>query len=99
MRRSRQFAVLACRPNDVARIPSDAYRKLLERCPVWKHQLEPGVLLQPLLRVRREREAGLPQLPQPLRPQPRQVDEAAEGEERLVRGDDRRRLLAPDVLT
>src|SRR5689334_14580289 len=72
--------------------------KLLERCPLWKHQLEADLLLQPPLRVRRQREAGLPQLPEPLRPQPRQVDEPAEGEERLVGGDVRGRLLAPDVL-
>src|SRR5213075_2455364 len=67
-------------------------------CPFWKHRFEPRPSTQLLLCVRREGEAGLPQLAQPLRPEPRQVDEPAQGEERLVGGDVRRRLLAPDVL-
>src|SRR5439155_690921 len=55
-------------------------------------------LLGALLRVRAQRQAGLPQLAQPLRPEPREIDEPAEREERLVRGDVRRGLLPPDVL-
>src|SRR5581483_1366315 len=82
----------------LARVPSDADCKLLERCPICKHELEPGAVLQLLLRVRGEGHAGLPQLPQSLRAEPRQVDEAAEREERLVRRDVRGRLLATDVL-
>jgi len=70
--------------NDVARVPSDPDCKLLERCPVCKHELEPGALLQLPLRVVGESEAGLPHVAQPLRPEPREIDEAAEGEERLV---------------
>src|SRR5512132_526692 len=45
---------------------SDAYGKLLERCLFWKHELQTGVT-QTFLRVAREREAGLPQLAQPVR--------------------------------
>jgi len=63
-----------------------------------EHQLEPGALLQLPLRVLGESEAGFPHLAQPLRSEPREIDEAAEGEKRLVRRDVRRRLLAPDVL-
>src|SRR3954468_22191596 len=90
-------AALARRLDDVARVPSDAHCKLLERCPICK-QLSEAALRELLLRVGREREAGLPPLAQSLRPEPRQVDEASERQERLVRRDVRRRLLAPDVL-
>ena len=91
-------AALARRLHDVARIPSDANGTLLECCLIWKHQLEPGTLQQLLLRVGRERETGLPQLAQTLRTEPREVDEPSERQERLVRRDVRRRLLAADVL-
>ena len=91
-------AALARRRDDLARVPSDADGKLLERCLICEQRLEPRLFLEPLLRVRGERQAGLPQLAQPLRPQPREVDEPAEREQRLVRGDVRRGLLPPDVL-
>src|SRR6266446_9076861 len=84
--------------DDIACVPSDADCKLLERCPLCKQQLEPGALLEPPLRVLGESEAGLPHLAQTLRAEPREVDEASEGEERLVRRDVRRRFLAADVL-
>ena len=45
-----------------------------------------------------ERQAGLPHLAQPLGPEPGQRGETREREERLVRRDVRRRLLAADVL-
>ena len=45
-----------------------------------------------------ERQAGLPQLAKPLRPEQAQVHEPGQREQRLVGGDVRRRLLAPDVL-
>jgi hypothetical protein len=45
-----------------------------------------------------EAETGLPQLAKTLRAEPREVDEAAEREERLVGRDVRGRLLAADVL-
>ena len=53
---------------------------------------------RPLLRVLAKAHAGLPQLAEPLRAEPRQMDEAGERQQRLVRRDVRRRLLAPDVL-
>src|SRR5919198_1059097 len=84
-------------PHGVLRGPSDAYDKLLERCPFRKHQLEPGVG-ETGLRVFAQRHAGLPQLANPLRPEPREVDEAGERQQRLVRRDVGGRLLAPDVL-
>ncbi len=84
--------------DDLARVPSDADGKLLERCPIGKHRLESRPLREALLRVRGQRQAGLPQLAQPLRPEPREVDEPAEREQRLVRGDVRGGLLPPDVL-
>ena len=95
---ARMDAPLARRRDHLAGVPSDADGKLLERCPICKHRLEPRALPQLLLRVGRERETGLPQLAQPLRPEPREVDEPAERQERLVRRDVRRRLLAADVL-
>ncbi len=95
---ARMDAPLARRRDDLARVPSDADRKLLERCLVCEHQLESRALGEPLLRVRGEGQAGLPQLAQSLRPEPREIDEPAEREQRLVRGDVRGGLLAPDVL-
>ena len=53
---------------------------------------------QPLLRALGERHAGLPHLPEPLRPEPGQVDEAGQSEQRLVRRDVGRGLLTADVL-
>src|SRR5690242_16662376 len=41
---------LARRAHDVVGVPSDAYCKLLERWPIWKHKLEPP-FLEALLRV------------------------------------------------
>ena len=84
--------------DDLARVPSDADGKLLERCLACEHRLESRPLLEALLRVRGQRQAGLPQLAQPLRPEPREIDEPAESEQRLVRGDVRGGLLPPDVL-
>ena len=95
---ARMDAALARRRDDLARVPSDAHGKLLERWLIGEHRLEPGALHELLLRVRGEGQAGLPQLAESLRPEPREVDEAAEREERLVRRDVRRRLLAADVL-
>src|SRR5204862_4239204 len=63
-----------------------------------KQRLESRPFLEALLRVRAQRQAGLPQLAQPLRPEPREIDEPAEREQRLVRGDVRGGLLPPDVL-
>src|SRR5439155_4739337 len=83
--------------DDFGRRPSDADGKLLERWPSCKHQLE-SCLLQPLACVPPEREAGPPQLAESLRPEPREVDEARQRQQGLVRRDVRRRLLAPDVL-
>src|SRR5207248_6120259 len=40
----------------------------------------------------------LPQLAEPLRPEPREVDQSRQRQQGLVRRDVRRRLLAPDVL-
>ncbi len=87
-------ALLARGPDGLLGGPSDTHRKLLERCPVRKHQREAKLLL----RVGREAHAGLPQLAQSLRAQPREVRQAGEGEERLVGRDVRRCLLAADVL-
>src|SRR5438874_12106522 len=84
--------------DDLARVPSDANGKLLERCLSGKQRLESRLLLEALFRVRAQRQAGLPQLAQPLRPEPREIDEPAEREQRLVRGDVRGGLLPPDVL-
>src|SRR4029453_16252608 len=80
--------------HDLVRIPSDAHGKLLERCPFRKHELEP----EALPRIGGEAHAGLPHFTQSLRSQPREVDEAGKGQQRLVRRDVRRRLLAADVL-
>ena len=91
-------APLARGRDDLARVPSDADGKLLERCLVCKQRLESRSLFEALLRVRGQRQAGLPQLPQSLRPEPREIDEPAEREQRLVRGDVRGGLLPPDVL-
>src|SRR5579859_3612103 len=91
-------SLLARGADDVARVPSDANGKLVECCRFGKQQFEPGALLQLLLGVRRERETGLPQLSQPLRTEPREVDEPCGRKKRLVRRDVRRRLLAADVL-
>ena len=88
----------ACVRDDLAGVPSDAHGKLLECCLVGKQRLESRLLLEALLRVRGQRQAGLPQLAQPLRPEPREIDEPAEREQRLVRGDVRGGLLPPDVL-
>ena len=85
------------RAKRLARGPSGANGKLLERCLLGKHQLEPRVR-QPLLRVPREGHAGLPQLSEPLRSQQAQVHKPGERQQRLVGGDVRGRLLAPDVL-
>src|SRR5204863_7613766 len=71
----------------------EADRELLDR-----RRVEGGREREPLLGVGGEGEAALPQLPQPLRAEPREVDEPAEGEERLVRRDVGGRLLAADVL-
>ena len=84
--------------DDVSRVPSDAYRKLLERCPFWKQQLDAGALLEPLLRIRAERETGLPHVAESLRAEPREVHEAAERKQRLIRRDVGGGLLAADVL-
>jgi len=83
--------------HDIARVPSDAYCKLLECCPIGKRQFEAGAH-QAFLRIRGERHAGLPHLAQPLRPEPREVDEAPGRQQRLVGRDVRRRLLPPNVL-
>src|SRR5262249_25820827 len=77
--------------------PSDAYCKLLECCLGWKRELEAG-LGQALLRITREREAGLPHLAQTLRSEPGERDEAGEGKQRLVRRDVRGRFPPADVL-
>src|SRR5207247_199501 len=77
--------------------PSDAYCKLLERCLVWKRKLEPG-LGQALLRIAREREAGLPHFAETLRSEPGEMDEARECEQRLVRRDVGGCFLPADVL-
>ena len=69
----------------------------MECCLIGKHELGAG-FGQRLLRVLGEREAGLPQLLQSMRAQPRQVDEAGQGEQRLVRGDVGGRLLPANVL-
>src|SRR5204862_2053344 len=63
-----------------------------------KQRLESRPFLEALLRVRAQRQAGLPQLAQPLRPEPREIDEPAEREQRLVRCDVGGGLLPPDVL-
>src|SRR5919108_6555496 len=84
----------ARRGDHLARRPSEANGKLLERCLYRKQKREP----EPFLRVIREGHAGLPQLAQSLRAEPAEVHEAAEREERLVGGDVRGRLLAADVL-
>ncbi len=81
----------------VLRTPSDPDGKLLERCPIWKHKLQLCVR-QPLLRVTGEPHAGLPHVPESLRPDPREVDEAPKRQQRLVCRDVRGRLLAADVL-
>src|SRR4051812_7249307 len=59
---ARVHAALARVADHVPRVPSDADGKLLECCPFWKRRLEARALLEPLLRVRRESEAGLPHL-------------------------------------
>ena len=87
-------ALLARRADRLLGGTSDAHCKLLERCPVRKHQWKP----ESILRIRREAHAGLPQLAQSLRAQPREVRQPGEGEERLVGGDVGGRLLAADVL-
>src|SRR6266542_2525019 len=81
----------------VLRAPSDPDGKLLERCPFWKHELEPSVR-QPLLRVRPQAHAGLPQLPESLRAQPRKVHEPGQRQQSLVGRDVRGRLLSSNVL-
>src|SRR2546425_6709314 len=91
-------ATLTRRRDDLARVPSDAYGKLLERCLIGEHELEPGAFCELLFRVRAQRQAGLPQLADSLRSQPREIDEPAEREQRLIRGDVRGGLLTPDVL-
>src|SRR5712672_4133235 len=91
-------AQLARRRDDLARVPSDADGKLLERCLVGKQRFESRPLLEALVRVGARRKAGLPPLAQPLRPEPREIDEPAGREQRLVRGDVRGGLLPPDVL-
>src|SRR5262249_5384100 len=90
--------MLACGRDDLARVPGDSNCELLESRRLGKGRLESGTLRETLLRVRAERQARLTQLPQPLRSQPRQVDEPAQGEQSLVRGDVGGRLLPPDVL-
>src|SRR3954453_20853533 len=85
------------RAHDVVRAPPDADGKLLEGCPFWKHQLEPCVD-QSLFWVFAEGHARLPQLAQPVRPEPTEVYEPCQRKERLIRRDVRRRLLASDVL-
>src|ERR671926_1459802 len=77
--------------------PSDPHGKLLECCLIGERKLESRVL-EPPLRVAAEREAGLPQLAESLRPEPREVYQPGERQQGLVGGDVRRRLLAPDVL-
>src|SRR5204862_5975161 len=71
--------------------------KLRECCPFRKHQFDAGLEETPL-RVLGEAHAGLPQLAQSFGPEPAQVDEPRQCEERLIRRDVRRRLLASDVL-
>src|SRR5436190_19988833 len=83
--------------NRLFRRPSDPYGKLLERCLFWKHELQAGLAQAPL-RVAREREAGLPQLTQPLRSEPREVDQPGQREQCLVRRDIGGGLLTTDVL-
>src|SRR5436190_21631391 len=83
--------------NGPLRVPSDPHGKLLERCPSRKHELEARVH-ETLLRVLAEGHAGLPQFPHTLRPEPREVDETGERQQRLVGRDVGGRLLAPDVL-
>ena len=90
-------APLAGGLDDLAAAPPDAHAELLEGRLARERELGAG-RGQPLLRVLGERHARLAHLAQPLRPEPAQVDEAAEGEERLVGGDVRGRLLAADVL-
>ena len=87
----------AGRGQSLARVPSRAHRELLERRPLGERELEAG-RLKLLLRVAGERHARLPQLTQALRAEQAQVHEPGEGEQRLVGGDVRGRLLAPDVL-
>src|SRR2546423_15722083 len=78
-------------------VPSDADGKLFECCPFRKRKLETGVD-QASLRILAEGHAGLPQFADALWPEPREVDEAAERQQRLVGGDVGGRLLSPDVL-
>ena len=80
--------------DDVFGGPSDPNGKLLECCLIWKHEREP----EALLRIGGEAHAGLPHFAQPLRPEPREVDEPGEREQRLIRRDVRGGLLAADVL-
>src|SRR4029079_5144108 len=81
----------------LAGVPPGPDRKLLERCLIGKQQFE-SRRRQALLRVPSKRHASLPPPPKPLRAEPRQVHEAGEGKQRLVRRDVRGRLLAADVL-
>ena len=87
-------ALLARVADDAARAPSDAYGKLLERCPFRKHELEP----QLLLRVGAEAHAGLPHLAQSLWTQPRERDQPLQRQQGLVGRDVGGGLLATDVL-
>ncbi len=86
-------AALACAPDHLSRGKRRAERDLLERAAS-----NAGTKVDPLPRVLREREACLAHLAQSVGPEPRQRREPGEREQRLVRRDVRRRLLAPDVL-
>jgi hypothetical protein len=80
--------------DDLLRGSSDANGKLLECCLFCKHESRPRrsfACSASAMQV-------LPHLLEPLRPEPREVDEPARRQQRLVGGDVGGRLLAPDVL-
>ena len=87
-------AVLARRRDHLARRPLQPDGELLEGRLAREGERQAELLL----RVRGEARARLANLAQPLRAEPREVNEAREREERLIRRDVRGRLLAPDVL-
>src|SRR4029453_10576805 len=66
-------APLACGADRVLRVPSDAHDKLLECCLFGKRELDTRVH-ESCLRVVAEAHAGLPQLAETLRPEPREID-------------------------
>jgi hypothetical protein len=71
--------------------------ELLEERPVDR-ELDAVEVRQPLGGVARPGEARAGEVAQPLRAEPREVDQRRHGVERLVRADVRRRAFAADVL-